>query len=192
MGMVRKVTASEGLGSPGRPPSAGAIAASASRTSSDPVPGAARRRSERAPAARGTPPRGQGAGDVGSEDERDVVVGVGRMESPQSIHRVRRAVALELQGTGADPLDVGSGQAAHLQAVRGPGVVLGRLARGEASGHQQHALQSKLLPGVAGEREVSEVGRVEGAAEHAEAQSPAADPGGTRGPRRGRRLVKTT
>ena len=107
------------------------------------------------------------------------------MDASQSIDCVGRAGALQLERTHAQARVVPDGKLAHPQAVLGARVPLGRLVRRDQHRRQQHSLQAQAARRRPCEREMADVGRIEHAAEDADALA-----GLTRG--RGRRLRRDT
>jgi len=134
-------------------------------------------------------PGAERACGVGSNDERQLRVGVACVDGSQGIHGIGQAAALHLRGAHVEPVLASDGQPAHGQAMRRTRIpttgcvaisVPVRLVRGGVGGHEQHKIERQLLARMAGHGEMPQVGRVECAAEDAERSLLAVRPAGRR------------
>ena len=130
----------------------------------------------------GALPGGQTARCVGAEDEVARAVGITLSQLTKGVDHVAGPAALQLEVRGRHPGEAVDGRRDHGQAVLGGGDrPIGGLLPGVVGHHQQHLVEGEGVAHVHRGEEVSDVGRVEGAAQHAGSQSGTRHPSECRG-----------
>jgi hypothetical protein len=84
----------------------------------------------------------------------------------QGLIRVGRPLALDLEGRDGEAGIVGGGEPCHCQAQLAAGIVGNPLVGRGSGGDEDHLLEAELPERLLGERQVTEVRRVEGRAEN--------------------------
>src|SRR5215217_2468273 len=114
-------------------------------------------------------PRGQRERHVAAHDERQLVVAAQRT---QQVDGVRRPLAVGVRARDAEAVVVRDRRLAHGDAVLHARIGLDRLVRSDRDGHQQHAVEPELQERLLRADQMSEMRRVERAAEQADLGHP--------------------
>jgi hypothetical protein len=111
----------------------------------------------------------QPGGGVVTDDREQLRPRMLSRQRGQRVCRVARPAGVDLEPSGGQARNVGDGRGDHLQAVEGRrDRPFALLLPGDVGDHQDHGVERQGVAHVDGGDEVTDVGRVEGAAEQAD------------------------
>ena len=116
----------------------------------------------------GLAPRREALGHVASDDEGQIVLRFELMQLPQGIDRVGRAAPIDLQVRDGEALVVRDREPAQLDARLAAGVLARLLVRRHRDRHEHDAVEAELVERLLRHDEVTDVRRIERAAEDAD------------------------